>query len=206
MINIKEITSKKDLKKFVKFPFQLYKDSKYWIPPIIKQELETFNKEKNPIFKDAEARFFLAYKSGKIVGRIVAIVNWLEVDKQDALALKEEFLRFTKTTDLRVYAAYDEYDIEKQKEEIYFGHDIVIATPGRLSKLYFLNGIHLGEVQLLAIEDADYMGRNNAYNHVLRLSESLNKCQFVIIADELNPKIANYQNSFMSNARIIKQK
>lgn len=83
MINIKEITSKKDLKKFVKFPFQLYKDSKYWIPPIIKQELETFNKEKNPIFKDAEARFFLAYKSEKIVGRIVAIVNWLEVDKQD---------------------------------------------------------------------------------------------------------------------------
>ncbi|SDH49558.1 GTP cyclohydrolase [Winogradskyella thalassocola] len=82
MITIKEATSKKDLKAFVRFPFKLYKDSKYWVPPIIKQELETFNKDKNPIFKDAEARFFLAYKAGEIVGRIAAIINWLEVDKQ----------------------------------------------------------------------------------------------------------------------------
>ncbi|WP_179008298.1 GTP cyclohydrolase [Winogradskyella forsetii] len=82
MITIKEATSKKDLKAFVKFPFELYKDSKYWVPPIIKQELETFNKDKNPIFNDAEARFFLAYKDSKIVGRISAIINYLEVDKK----------------------------------------------------------------------------------------------------------------------------
>ena len=54
MITIKETTSKNDLKAFVKFPFSLYKDSKFWVPPIIKQELETFNKDKNPIFKDLE--------------------------------------------------------------------------------------------------------------------------------------------------------
>jgi len=82
MIIVKEVTTKKGLKTFVKFPFSLYKDSKYWVPPIIKQELETFNKDKNPIFKDAEARFFLAYKGREVVGRIAAIVNWLEVDKQ----------------------------------------------------------------------------------------------------------------------------
>ncbi|WP_179335087.1 GNAT family N-acetyltransferase [Winogradskyella costae] len=82
MITIKEATSKKDLKAFVRFPFKIYENSEYWVPPIIKQELETFNKDKNPIFKDAEARFFLAYKSGKVVGRIAAIINWLEVDKQ----------------------------------------------------------------------------------------------------------------------------
>ncbi|REG88028.1 GNAT family N-acetyltransferase [Winogradskyella sediminis] len=82
MITIKEATSKKDLKAFVRFPFSIYKDSKYWVPPIIRQELETFNKDKNPIFKDAEARFFLAYKGEDIVGRIAAIINWLEVDKQ----------------------------------------------------------------------------------------------------------------------------
>ncbi|MDG5491895.1 GTP cyclohydrolase [Psychroserpens sp. SPM9] len=83
MIVVKEIHSKKDLKAFVKFPFKLYKDSKYWVPPIIKQELETFNKDKNPIFKDAEARFFLAYKNNNIVGRIAAIINWLEVNDQN---------------------------------------------------------------------------------------------------------------------------
>jgi GNAT superfamily N-acetyltransferase len=82
MITVKEATTKTDLKTFVKFPFSLYKDSKYWVPPIIKQELETFNKDKNPIFNDAEARFFLAYNGDKVVGRIAAIINWLEVNKQ----------------------------------------------------------------------------------------------------------------------------
>ena len=82
MIAIKKAETKKDLKAFVKFPFSLYKDSKYWIPPIIKQELETFNKDKNPVFNDAEAHFFLAYKDNKIVGRVAAIINWLEVNNQ----------------------------------------------------------------------------------------------------------------------------
>ena len=83
MITIKKITTKKELKAFVTFPFSLYKDSKYWVPPIISQELATFNEKENPIFKDAEATFFLAYKDGKIVGRVAAIINWLEVKKQD---------------------------------------------------------------------------------------------------------------------------
>lgn len=82
MITVKEVTTKKGLKVFVKFPFSIYKDSKYWVPPIIRQELETFDKDKNPIFNDAEARFFLAYKGNEVVGRIAAIINWLEVNKQ----------------------------------------------------------------------------------------------------------------------------
>ncbi|WP_299889587.1 GTP cyclohydrolase [uncultured Lacinutrix sp.] len=83
MITIQQATTKKELKAFVTFPFSLYKDSKYWVPPIINQELATFDKEKNPIFKDAEATFFLAYKNGKIVGRIAAIINWLEIKNQN---------------------------------------------------------------------------------------------------------------------------
>lgn len=82
MISVKEIHSKKGLKKFVKFPFKLYKDSKYWVPPIISQELKTFDKKENPVFKDAEARYFLAYKNNEIVGRVTSIINWLEVKNQ----------------------------------------------------------------------------------------------------------------------------
>ena len=83
MITVKEIFSKKELKQFVTFPFKIYKDSEYWVPPIIKQELATFNKKENPIFNDAEARFFLAYKNNQIVGRVAAIINWLEVKNQN---------------------------------------------------------------------------------------------------------------------------
>ena len=89
MITVVEVHSKKDLKKFVKFPFQLYKDSNYWVPPIISQEMETFDKKKNPIFNDADASFFLAYKNDEIVGRVAAIINWLEVNNQ-----KQKKMRF----------------------------------------------------------------------------------------------------------------
>lgn len=82
MIEITQATTKKELKKFVKFPFKLYKNSRYWVPPIISEELKTFDKKINPVFKYADAQFFLAYKNGVIVGRIAAIVNWLEINGQ----------------------------------------------------------------------------------------------------------------------------
>ena len=197
--------------------------------PLLKESLENAGYETSnplqkkvlPILKGGSDAYVIAPKgSGKSTALIITAIHKLKAaafedspraiivakDKADVLKLMEEFERFTKNTDLRIYALYDEYDIEKQKTEVYYGQDIVIATPSRLSKLYFLNGIHLGEVQLFAIEDADYLGRNNAYNHILRLSESLNKCQFVIIADDMNSRIKNYQNAFMSNAHLIKSK
>lgn len=82
MVRIEEATTKAQLKKFVKFPFSLYKNNPYWVPPLIKEELETFDKTVNPVFKNADARFFLAYKDEKLAGRIVAIINWIEVKQQ----------------------------------------------------------------------------------------------------------------------------
>ena len=82
MITIKEMTSKKDMKAFVKFPFKLYKNNAYWVPPIINDEVESFNKDKNPVFQHATARFFVAIKNGEIVGRVAAIINDTEVKMQ----------------------------------------------------------------------------------------------------------------------------
>ena len=70
------------MRKFVKFPFELYKDSPNWIPPIINEEISSFDRTKNPVFQDADAWFYLAMRNNKIVGRIVAIINWLEVKEQ----------------------------------------------------------------------------------------------------------------------------
>lgn len=82
MIQVVEVTEKGDLKKFVQFPFAIYKGSKYWVPPIIKQELDSLDKNVNPAFLDAEAHFFLAYKNNQVVGRLAAIINWIEVNEQ----------------------------------------------------------------------------------------------------------------------------
>ena len=89
MITIKEAITKKELKDFIKFSFDLYKDSPYWIPPLINDELEGFDKTKNPAFENAEAKFYVAYRDGKIVGRIVAIINWQEIK-----LLKKNKVRF----------------------------------------------------------------------------------------------------------------
>ena len=82
MIIIKEVFSKSELKKFITFPFSLYKDNPYWIPPIINDELAGFDKTKNPVFKNAEAHFFLAYIDNTIVGRVAAIRNFTEIKQQ----------------------------------------------------------------------------------------------------------------------------
>ena len=88
-IIIKQALNPKDYLAFVKFPFELYKDNPYWVPPLIKDELETIDPNLNPIYKNASARFFLAYKGDKIVGRIAAIINWIEVKE-----IKKKKVRF----------------------------------------------------------------------------------------------------------------
>ena len=82
MITLKKVTTKKEMKQFVLFPFSLYKNNKYWVPPIIKDEIDNFNPTKNPVFENADAHFFVAVRDNKIVGRIIAIINWFEVEKQ----------------------------------------------------------------------------------------------------------------------------
>lgn len=82
MISLKQVNTNRELKLFVKFPFSLYKNNSYWVPPIIKDEMEVFDKTKNPAFENAEATLFLAYKNDTIVGRIAAIINHVEIEQQ----------------------------------------------------------------------------------------------------------------------------
>ncbi len=58
-ITIKEVINSDELKKFVMFPHTLYKDSKYWVAPIIKEELEVLNKETNPVFNTSNSSFII---------------------------------------------------------------------------------------------------------------------------------------------------
>lgn len=73
-IHIKQVESKKDLNNFLKFPYELYKEYPEWVPPIFMDEKETHNPRKNPAFELAKAEYWLAYKDGRIVGRIAGIV------------------------------------------------------------------------------------------------------------------------------------
>ena len=74
MISIKTAKTLKEYKDFVNFPFSLYKGSKYWVPPISNEELNTMDKSKNPVFKNAEAEYFLAYKTIKLLEELLLLL------------------------------------------------------------------------------------------------------------------------------------
>ncbi len=80
-VEIKEVLTKNDLKKFVKFPFELYKGNQYWAPPFMSDEINTLKKDTNPAFEYCRAKYWLAYKDGRVVGRIAAIINNTLIEK-----------------------------------------------------------------------------------------------------------------------------
>lgn len=88
-IVIKEAKTKAEYLAFVKFPYSLYKENPNWVPPLINDEIETIDPDLNPVYQNANASFFLAYQDEKIVGRIAAIVNWIEVKE-----IKKSKVRF----------------------------------------------------------------------------------------------------------------
>src|SRR5512137_488497 len=80
-LQIKEITTIKDLKAFINFPFSLYSNNQYWVPNLISDDLNTLRRDKNPAFETCEARYWLAYRDGNIIGRVAAILNHPHIEK-----------------------------------------------------------------------------------------------------------------------------
>lgn len=74
-VEIKEVKSRKELKQYVKFGIDLYKGNPYHVPSLIEEEMMTLDPQKNPAFEVCEAVSYLAYKEGKIVGRITGMIN-----------------------------------------------------------------------------------------------------------------------------------
>ncbi|SNR15207.1 GTP cyclohydrolase [Tenacibaculum jejuense] len=115
MIQLKEIKTRKEIRQFVLFPFSLYKDNKYWVPPIINDEVNNFDPAKNPVFEHADARLFVALKGKKIVGRIAIIINNYEVQKQGIKKLR--FGWYEVIDDVNVSKALIDKAIEIAKQQ-----------------------------------------------------------------------------------------
>lgn len=74
-VEIRRAQTKRDMKKFIRFNYELYKNNPYSVPDLYEDALSTFSKDKNPAFEFCEAEYFLAYKDGKLAGRVAAIIN-----------------------------------------------------------------------------------------------------------------------------------
>ena len=71
-VSIRPVRSRRDLKRFVRVPFQLHRGHRQWVPPLILDRMQFLNRGKNPYFEHAEAEYFLAERDGEPVGRITA--------------------------------------------------------------------------------------------------------------------------------------
>ncbi|MDD4212301.1 MAG: GNAT family N-acetyltransferase [Bacilli bacterium] len=120
MIQVQEVKTKKDLKKFVEFPIGLYKNCPYYVPPIAQDEMDNFTKEKNPAYEFCETRLFIAKRDGKIVGRVAGLISHAYIKKVGRQIMR--FTRFDVIDDLEVSRALlDEvkrWAIERNMDEI----------------------------------------------------------------------------------------
>lgn len=167
--------------------------------------------------KGGSSLFVIAPKNaGKTTSIVISVINKLKnefedapralifvKDKQAALDLAELFNTYKRGTDLRVYCAYDEHNLELQREEIYLGTDIVIATPKRLNRIFYLNGINLNKLQMCIVEDAEFLFRNNNFAEVTRTPESIGKCQYLVFSDKFDNRFERWQESFMFLAQKV---
>ena len=85
---IKKVETRTELKEFIEFHYDLYKGNAYDVPNLYSDELNTLRKDRNAAFDFCEAEYFLAYKDGKIVGRVAAIINNLANEKWNQKSMR----------------------------------------------------------------------------------------------------------------------
>lgn len=95
-VEIKKISKDiKSLRKFVQFGTDFYKNNPYFVPPLRSDDVDTLNPQKNPAFDFCESEYFMAYKDGKAVGRIAAIINHQVNEKENKKVVRFGFVEFT---------------------------------------------------------------------------------------------------------------
>lgn len=97
-----EVKSENDLKNFIQFPMELYKNNENYVPPLIKDEKNIWNPKENGALQHSEAKQFLAYKDGKIVGRVAIMLNHKEEEDLGIKKIRFGWLDFI-----------DDYEVSK---------------------------------------------------------------------------------------------
>lgn len=154
--------------------------------------------------------------AGKTEALIIAVLHKLKMqpkgdnpvalifskDKNSVLDLVERFKKYTLGTELRIRTAYDERIINHEKDEIYAGADVVIGTPTRMTKLYFLNGINLNELELIAVHQAEFLIGKPFHTDIDRIAQSV-KAQHIVFGKAPNKHFERLDELFMQRAQIL---
>jgi GNAT superfamily N-acetyltransferase len=74
-LDVRPVSTRRELSAFIKLPWQLYRDEPNWVPPLLIELKKRLDQSRNPFFKHAEAQYFLAYRDGRAIGRISARID-----------------------------------------------------------------------------------------------------------------------------------
>ena len=121
MIEIRAIEpTKKNLKKFTEFQINLYEGNPYFVPPLVSDDIGTLMPEKNPAFDFCEAAYFMAYKDGKPVGRIAAMINRQVNEKSKSKIARFGFIDFIDDHEVskKLLKAAEDWGREKGMDKI----------------------------------------------------------------------------------------
>lgn len=119
-IQIKRVETKKDLKRFIEFHYDLYKGNPYDVPNLYSDEVNTLSKDKNAAFDFCEAEYYLALKEGKIVGRVAAIINHKANEKWKKKDVRFGWIDFIDDIEVSraLFEAVEEYGRKKGMNDI----------------------------------------------------------------------------------------
>lgn len=120
LIEIRKVETKKDLKTFIEFHYDLYKGNQYDVPSLFADDMNTLSKDKNAAFEFCEAEYFLAYREEKLVGRIAAIINHKANKRWDRKTVRFGWVDFVDDLDVSeaLFKAVEEYGRSKGMTEV----------------------------------------------------------------------------------------
>lgn len=124
-------------------------------------------------------------------------------NKEKALELYDAFLAFTRYSSLRLYVGYEQLHIDLQKSEIFEGIDILISTATTMNKLLLLNGVNTSQVKIFSVDDAEFLVKKTAYENIMSISQSVEKCQYVLYTEKTHPVLKRFESYFMEYSKKV---
>lgn len=121
MLEIRELEpTKANLRKFTKFQIDLYDGNDYYVPPLISDDVDTLNPDKNPAFDFCESVYYMAYRDGKPVGRIAGIINHQVNESHDGATARFGFVDFIDDDEVSasLFAAVEDWARQKGMKKI----------------------------------------------------------------------------------------
>jgi superfamily II DNA/RNA helicase len=135
----------------------------------------------------------LKYEAVGTLPRAIVLVE----NKERALELYDAFLTYTQHNSLRVYLGDEHVYLDLQKSEIFEGVDILISTPETMNKLFLSNGVGTSQLMIFSVDDAEFLVQKTAYNALMSITQSIDKCQYVLYSEKMHPILKRFESYFM---------